>query len=118
MKVVRTQKTQTADVPLGKFHTFEKLMESTQSWKEIIMFFARTQAPHAWTSPQYQFTDSQQDAWTQMMTAAAKEIENRPMNGQFQSHLSTDLCGVMTAEETKGCRWSRSTPRAQANPKV
>lgn len=78
MEAVRTQIQQSPHTPLRAYQDQAALLRSIHSWKEILMFFVRTQAAHQWSSPSYQFTSQQQQSWEQLIQAAqsGNDIDN------------------------------------------
>lgn len=49
--------------PLQAYMDEESIIRHIQPWQQILMFFARTQVAHEWTSPVYRFTTRQRRAW-------------------------------------------------------
>jgi hypothetical protein len=53
------------------------IQKHVEPWRQILMFFVRTQAPHDWKSPQYQFTKGQRHAWEQLLSVAQEQTDAR-----------------------------------------
>jgi hypothetical protein len=80
MEAVRTEKHQTKYHPLQAYQYEEEIEDHVRPWRQILMFFARTQKEHDWRSPKYRFTNAQQQAWNELIEEAKrvsdKENEN------------------------------------------
>ncbi|KAF2008235.1 hypothetical protein BU24DRAFT_325329, partial [Aaosphaeria arxii CBS 175.79] len=53
MEAIRTEKHQTRYQPLQGYMDEKTIVKHSRAWKQIMMFFARTQREHEWTSPAY-----------------------------------------------------------------
>jgi hypothetical protein len=56
LEAIRTEKYQTRHQPLQPYMDEKAIKEHSRPWKQILMFFARTQREHGWKSPGYRFT--------------------------------------------------------------
>ena len=63
--------------PLKQYWKPETIEKRVNPWRQILMFFVRTQAAHAWRSPPYRFTQSQLDAYTRLIAEAERVNEER-----------------------------------------
>ena len=70
MEAVRTEKQQTRYMPLETYWDPESVDRRAQAWRQMLMFFVRTQREHEWRSPPYRFTPRQFDKFEQMIEAA------------------------------------------------
>ena len=71
LEAIRTEKHQTRYQPLQPYMDEKSIVEHARPWKQILMFFARTQRQHEWNSPKYRFTCQQREAW-EALTEEAK----------------------------------------------
>jgi hypothetical protein len=53
MEAIRTEKHQTRYTPLQAYMDDKSIKEQSRPWKQMLMFFARTQREHEWKSPKY-----------------------------------------------------------------
>ena len=63
MEAIRTEKHQTRYSPLKPYQDRKSIVRHSKPWRQVLMFFARTQKPHEWESPPYEFTSEQQRSW-------------------------------------------------------
>ena len=75
LEVIRTEMHQTEYTPLQAYMDDTSIKERSRPWKQILMFFARTQKEHNWKSPKYRLTRMQRDAWHALVEQAKKEVE-------------------------------------------
>ncbi|KAJ5443114.1 hypothetical protein N7445_004865 [Penicillium cf. griseofulvum] len=54
------------------------IQRHVEPWQRILVFFARTQQPHDWHSPQYQFTPRQSRTWRELWRLAQAQAEVPP----------------------------------------
>ncbi|KAI9034716.1 uncharacterized protein KD926_006877, partial [Aspergillus affinis] len=66
MEAVRTQAGELPYHPLIAYMDENSVQKHVQPWQQIVGFFARTQQPHDWVSPVYQFTARQQQKWARL----------------------------------------------------
>ena len=62
MEAIRTEMHQTRYTPLQAYMDDKSIKERSRPWKQMLMFFARTQREHSWKSPKYRFTRQQRKA--------------------------------------------------------
>ncbi|KAF9882558.1 hypothetical protein FE257_007183, partial [Aspergillus nanangensis] len=63
MEAVRTQANQLPYQPLLPYMDETSIQKHVQPWQQILAFIARTQQPHDWGSPAYDFTPRQRRKW-------------------------------------------------------
>ncbi|KAJ5882686.1 uncharacterized protein N7473_011120 [Penicillium subrubescens] len=73
----RIEKGQSVGKPLQAYMDPASIQKHVEPWRQILMFFVRTQAPHDWVSPTYQFTRRQRRAWEQFWSVAQLETDAR-----------------------------------------
>lgn len=74
MEAIRTEKHQTRYQPLQPYMDEKALGNHSRPWKQVLMFFARTQKKHEWKSPKYRFTSQQRKAWEELVTKAEERV--------------------------------------------
>jgi superfamily II DNA helicase RecQ len=77
LEAIRTEKHQNRYQPLQPYMDAEGFGKYSRPWKQILMFFARTQEEHEWESPQYEFTEQQSRAWQILLCEAQKIVTQR-----------------------------------------
>lgn len=75
MEAIRTEKHQTRYQPLQPYMDEKSIVEHSRPWKQVLMFFARTQRAHEWKSPPYRFRRRQREAWEALVRQAQQEVE-------------------------------------------
>ncbi|TKA40489.1 hypothetical protein B0A49_13909, partial [Cryomyces minteri] len=76
MEAIRTEKHQTRYQPLQPYMDGKALGDYSRPWKQVLMFFARTQKEHGWKSPKYRFTGRQREAWEELVDQAERGVDN------------------------------------------
>jgi hypothetical protein len=79
MEAVRTEKHQTRYTPLETYWDSDAIERRVQPWRQMLMFFVRTQKEHDWQSPPYKFTAEQFEKFDRMIEEA-----NRIIDGQAE----------------------------------
>jgi len=74
LEAIRTEKHQTQYQPLQPYMDEKSINNHTQPWKQVLMFFARTQRTHKWESPKYRFTRRQQEAWEALIDQVERYV--------------------------------------------
>jgi Orsellinic acid/F9775 biosynthesis cluster protein D len=69
-EAIRTEQNQTKYQPLQAYQHEEEIEDHVRSWRQVLMFFVRTQKEHDWESPKYRFTNAQQQAWNRLIEKA------------------------------------------------
>ncbi|EDN07518.1 predicted protein [Histoplasma mississippiense (nom. inval.)] len=93
IEAIRTERHQTRHTPLQAYMDEESIAEHVRPWQQMLMFFARTQVEHEWTSPQYRFTPRQRKTWRVLWQVATTE-------GADQRHpISPDPMDEQMTEE-------------------
>ncbi|KAL5366530.1 hypothetical protein BJX96DRAFT_180811, partial [Aspergillus floccosus] len=69
MEAVRTQQKELPYHPLLAYMDEESIQRHVYPWQQVLTFFARTQAPHEWKSPAYDFTPRQRQKWARLWAA-------------------------------------------------
>ncbi|TKA44793.1 hypothetical protein B0A49_13622 [Cryomyces minteri] len=73
LEAIRTEKHQTRYHPLQAYMDEKSIGDHARPWKQILMFFARTQREHEWKSPKYRFTRRQRGAWEELVDQAERK---------------------------------------------
>ncbi|PVH96324.1 hypothetical protein DM02DRAFT_687969, partial [Periconia macrospinosa] len=74
LEAIRTEKHQTRFQPLQPYMDEKSIVEHSRPWKQMLMFFARTQREHALMDPTYHFTRRQREAWEALVEEAEKSV--------------------------------------------
>ncbi|KAJ9480835.1 hypothetical protein VN97_g12688, partial [Penicillium thymicola] len=53
------------------------IQRHVEPWQRILVFFARTQQPHNWRSPRYQFTPRQTRTWRELWRLAQAQARSQ-----------------------------------------
>ena len=59
IEAARTQKADSPYEPLLAYMKEAEIKDHIEPWQRTLIFFARTQQPHEWESPPYEFTSQQ-----------------------------------------------------------
>jgi hypothetical protein len=86
MEAIRTEKHQTRYTPLQAYMDDKSIKERSRPWKQILMFFARTQREHRWKSPMYRFTQQQREAWEALIGQAERDVGGVEMEVADEDH--------------------------------
>ena len=100
LEAIRTEKHQTRYQPLQPYMDEKSILEHARPWKQVLMFFARTQRAHDWRSPTYRFTRRQQDAWDALVEQAERGEEDAGDEGEEE--LGEDELDEEMDEEMDG----------------
>lgn len=73
MEAVRTQQKELPYHPLLAYMDEESIQRHVYPWQQVLTFFARTQLPHEWKSPAYDFTPRQRQKWERLWAAVQGE---------------------------------------------
>lgn len=109
LEAIRTEKHQTRFTPLQPYMDEKSIGDHARPWKQMLMFFWRTQQEHAWKSPKYQFTKRQREAWGALIKAAGgaieedeeaeeEEEEGQEESGEDSDEETTDDAGSVVGE--------------------
>ncbi|KAK5131785.1 hypothetical protein LTR16_000418, partial [Cryomyces antarcticus] len=90
MEAIRTEKHQTRYQPLQPYMDEKGLGDYSRPWKQVLMFFARTQKEHGWRSPKYRFTGRQREAWEELVDQAERRVNGEEMAEEEGSHESEE----------------------------
>lgn len=74
--VVRIERDSLPTRPLQPYMNGEDIQRHSIPWQQILMFFARTQIPHEWQSPKYNFNTRQRSAWDYLWEMAELSIRH------------------------------------------
>ncbi|EDN09169.1 predicted protein [Histoplasma mississippiense (nom. inval.)] len=106
IEAIRTERHQTRHTPLQAYMDEESIAEHVRPWQQMLMFFARTQVEHEWTSPQYRFTPRQRKTWRVLWQVATTEgadqrhpISPDPMDEQMTEEEEEEEEVVVVEEE-------------------
>jgi superfamily II DNA or RNA helicase len=81
IEAARTDEHQSPYQPLQAYMDMDNIGRHVEPWQRILMFFARTQQPHEWSSPRYRLMPRQQRAWQALWRCAQSTII-RPSPGR------------------------------------
>jgi superfamily II DNA helicase RecQ len=84
MEAIRVEHHQDQHHPLQPYMNGKNVDEVSRPWKQLLMFFARTQREHDWSSPQYRFRRSQAEAWEALVAAARGERGGEEEGGEAE----------------------------------
>ncbi|KAK3065108.1 hypothetical protein LTS18_010261 [Coniosporium uncinatum] len=92
MEAIRTEMHQTRFEPLQAYMDEHAFAKHTRPWKQIVMFFARTQREHDWESPKYRFTKRQRQTWDVLVETARQKAsgEESDVESDEDSEIDTD----------------------------
>lgn len=102
LEAIRTEKHQTRYQPLQPYMDEKSIVEHSRPWKQMLMFFARTQREHEWKSPQYRFTRPQREAWEALVQQARRGVAaetEEPMDDEMEGVVD-DAVDEEVGEET------------------
>ncbi|KAJ5443111.1 hypothetical protein N7445_004862 [Penicillium cf. griseofulvum] len=77
-EAARTEQHESPFTPLLAYMDEANIQRHVEPWQRILVFFARTQQPHDWHSPQYQFTPRQSRTWRELWRLAQAQAEVPP----------------------------------------
>jgi hypothetical protein len=89
LEAIRTEKHQTRYQPLQPYMDAEGMVKYSRPWKQVLMFVARTQAPHEWESPRYRLTETQTAAW-EILVHEAEKMVDREKDGESDHDGASD----------------------------
>ena len=90
MQAVRTEKQQTKYHPLQAYADADSIKDRAMPWKQMLMFFARTQRQHDWQSPRYKFTGRQFRAFVRLIEEAERESDDESEDEGVEQGESED----------------------------
>lgn len=88
MEAVRSEKYQTRYMPLETYWDPEEINRRVQPWRQMMVFFVRTQKEHDWRSPPYKFTSEQFDKFDRMIEEAGRVIDGEVEQGEGETGMS------------------------------
>src|SRR6186713_1535079 len=97
-EAVRTEKQQTRYQPLKPYKEAGDLTRNSKPWQQVLMFFARTQGNHEWSSPEYKFTSRQSAAWLKFERMAVQDAEQKKQKRQ-RKQSTNEVNGESEEEE-------------------
>ena len=114
LEIIRTEIQQTEYTPLQAYMDDTSIKERSRPWKQMLMFFARTQREHSWNSPKYKFTRQQRDAWLHLVEQTKKDI-----NGVEEAAEEMDFDNTeMFAEHVDGQQQSSNNVEERKEAKL
>lgn len=101
MEAIRTEEHQTRYSPLETYWDPESIDRRAQPWRQMLMFFVRTQKRHNWRSPPYKFTRAQFTAFSKLieeveMVITREESREEPEE-EKESSTEKEMNSVQTA---------------------
>jgi hypothetical protein len=88
MEAVRSEKHQTRYMPLETYWDPEEIARRVQPWRQMMLFFVRTQREHDWQSPSYKFTPEQFEKFDRMIEEAGRVIDGEVEQGDGETGMS------------------------------
>ena len=82
MKIIHIEKHQTRYQSLQSYMNVKRLMNYSQSWKQILMFMIQIKRAHDWVSFKYKFNKILRDMWKRLFRVA-KEIVRKKNEQNF-----------------------------------
>lgn len=90
MEAIRTEMHQTRYTPLQAYMDDKSIKERSRPWKQMLMFFARTQREHSWKSPKYRFTRQQREAWEALLKQAQRDALGEQTDEEDEDEMMID----------------------------
>ena len=81
MYAVQTERDQVRYEPLQPYWDEKNISRRCRPWQQILMFFARTQREHEWSSPRYRFNRQQRRAWERLLEEAERQVQEGDEEG-------------------------------------
>lgn len=110
VEAARTEQHESPFTPLLAYMDEANIQLHAEPWQRILVFFARTQQPHDWQSPRYQFTARQSRTWRELWRLARAQVASRqgdssptaysqgsPANADSQSYDAFSLSPIQLA---------------------
>jgi hypothetical protein len=88
MEAVRSEKHQTRYMPLETYWEPEEIKRRVQPWRQMMVFFVRTQKEHNWRSPPYKFTPEQFQKFDRMIEEAGRVIDGEVEQDDGETGMS------------------------------
>jgi superfamily II DNA helicase RecQ len=88
MEAVRSEKHQTRYTPLETYWDPDEIARRVQPWRQMMMFFVRTQKEHDWQSPPYKFTPEQFEKFDRLIEEAGRVIDGETEPGDGEAGMS------------------------------
>ncbi|KAB2568578.1 hypothetical protein DBV05_g12743 [Lasiodiplodia theobromae] len=85
MELMKTEKHQNQYYPLQPYTEEDLIIKRLRAWKQVLMFFVRTQLKHDWRSPEYKFTHRQFKAFVRLIEEAELVVnggDERELEGE------------------------------------
>ena len=101
LEAIRTEKHQTRYQPLQPYMDAEGMAKYSRPWKQVLMFVARTQAPHEWESPRYRLTETQARAW-EILVREAEKMVDREKDSESDHDGASDGDGTSDSSNDDG----------------
>lgn len=89
MEAARTQQTELPYRPLLGYMDEDSIMKRVYPWQQVLTFFARTQMPHSWASPPYDFTPRQRQRWCALWQAVQVDDVEEAIDDEQRLWLMT-----------------------------
>lgn len=114
MELMRTEKHQNRYHPLQPYTEEDSIIKRSGAWKQVLMFFIRTQQEHDWRSPEYKFTRRQFEAFTRLVEEA-ELVANREEGSEEERSNRGGGGGEEEGEEEE--EEEESSSQGEAGPK-
>ena len=88
MEAVRSEKHQTRYTPLETYWDPDEIARKVQPWRQMMVFFVRTQKEHDWQSPPYKFTPEQFEKFHRLIEEAGRVIDGETEAGDGAAGMS------------------------------
>lgn len=99
MEAIRTEQHQNRYVPLETYWDAESIDRRAQSWRQVLMFFVRTQREHDWQSPPYKFTRAQFATFQKLIEEVEMVVNQEEVEPMLEDEepVHKQMNGVQTA---------------------
>ncbi len=77
MKIIHIKKHQTRYQSLQSYMNVKRMMNYSQSWKQILMFMIQIKSVHDWVSLKYKFNKMQWDTWKRLFSVATEIVKKK-----------------------------------------
>jgi superfamily II DNA helicase RecQ len=88
MEAVRSEKHQTRYTPLETYWDPDEIARRVQPWRQMMVFFVRTQKEHDWKSPPYKFTPEQFEKFDRLIEEAGRVIAGEVGQGDGDAGMT------------------------------
>ncbi|KAJ9634897.1 hypothetical protein H2199_008761 [Coniosporium tulheliwenetii] len=117
LEAIRTEKHQTRYQPLQPYMDEKSIGDHVRPWKQMLMFFARTQKEHDWRSPKYRFTRRQREAWEVLVKEAEQKVSQEAEEEEEKEGEEEEEEDIEDGEDSDGSEHGNDDEEAQNQDK-